>query len=86
MHVSRSLSQEICDHSDLHYYIKRRTASVCVVSKNCYMFVTASLLLSSVPRMSSREQPMLYASSHQHLPISNDDEESRVPLLDAEHS
>jgi hypothetical protein len=75
-----------CDHCDIQYYVNRRTTLVCLVSRNCYMFVTVSLLLSSVPRISSREQPMLYASSHQHLPISNDDEENRVPLLDAEHS
>jgi hypothetical protein len=29
---------------------------------------------------------MLYASLQQHLPVSNDDEENRVPLLDAEYS
>jgi len=46
------------------------------------MFVTASLLLSAVPRMASREQPLLYAS-HQQMPS---EDESHVPLLDAEHS
>jgi hypothetical protein len=48
------------------------------------MFVTASLLLSSVPRMSSREHPLLYASEQQQQ-LSTEDE-SHVPLLDAEHS
>jgi len=47
------------------------------------MFVTASLLLSAVPRMASREQPLLYASQQQQLP---NEDESHVPLLDAEHS
>jgi hypothetical protein len=36
--------------------------------------------------MSSREQPMLYTLQQQHLPISSDDDENQVPLLDAEHS
>lgn len=78
--------REDCDHSDIQYYISRITALLCLVSRNYYMFVTASLLLSSVPRMSSGEQPMLYTSSQQHLPISSDDEENRLPLLDAEYS
>jgi hypothetical protein len=66
-----------------HFVLRKTVSPVSFVSRKCYMFVTASLLLSSVPRMSSREQPLLYASQHQHLPS---DDESQVPLLDAEHS
>ncbi|XP_023723071.1 cholinephosphotransferase 1 isoform X1 [Cryptotermes secundus] len=90
LRYSAQVCLEICDHLKIKLF--RIPYSKAPPSASTMSFSTpageknASLLLSSVPRMSSREQPMLYASSHQHLPISNDDEENRVPLLDAEHS
>ena len=66
-----------------HCILNKRISPVSFVSRKCYMFVTASLLLSAVPRMASREQPLLYASQQQQLP---NEDESHVPLLDAEHS
>jgi hypothetical protein len=57
-----------------------------VLGSKKLLYVTASLLLTSVPRLSSREQPMLYTSQQQPVPILSDDAENRVPLLDAEHS
>lgn len=88
LRYSAQVCLEICDHLKIELF--RIPFNKALPSTPAMSFGSASggeknasLLLSSVPRMSSREQPLLYASQQQHLPS---DDESQVPLLDAEHS
>ncbi|XP_021913069.1 cholinephosphotransferase 1 isoform X4 [Zootermopsis nevadensis] len=90
LRYSSQVCLEICDHLKIQLFRipagKALSASVFTSSSTTTAGEkNASLLLTSVPRISSREHPVLYTSQQQHLLISSDDE-NQVPLLDAEHS
>jgi hypothetical protein len=88
LRYSAQVCLEICDHLKIELF--RIPFNKALPTTPAMSFSSASggeknasLLLSAVPRMASREQPLLYASQQQQLP---NEDESHVPLLDAEHS
>ncbi|XP_069675288.1 cholinephosphotransferase 1 isoform X2 [Periplaneta americana] len=92
LRYSSQVCLEICDHLKIQLFripvgkAASATASTMTSSTPSAGEKNASLLLSSVPRMSAREQPLLYSMQQHQLPINSDDDENTVPLLEAEHS